>query len=37
MSSVRDPGTMAKLTPSPALNPTCAGLPPKPFVPPELE
>ena len=33
ISAVRDAGTAAKFTPSPALNPTCAGVPPKPSVP----
>ena len=34
MSSVLDPGTEANRILSPALNPTCAGVPPRPFVPP---
>lgn len=33
ISAILDAGIAAKLTPSPLLNPTCAGVPPKPSVP----
>ena len=35
MAAVCEPGILKKRTPSPALKPPCAGVPPKPLLPPE--
>ena len=35
IAAVCEPGMVKKRTPSPALKPPCAGVPPKPLLPPE--
>jgi len=35
IAAVCDPGILKNRTPSPALKPPCAGIPPRPLLPPE--